>query len=268
MRCFRPILARLSAISKNCKLYAYDEQTGVGEQFSRREIYANCTHFVATRMGESNYFAMALISEDNIYTCVTEEPNKVKQSSFSILDFAGAPDINELKPTRLFVNCNEQETTIAIMMKNLDGKIKQFVAYFTVDKPTTYMYYGLACNFDTVVSSVSGRAVGQIVDGVYTLGKYGGSDQLLYTPMKNIFSTLPPDPIRLEIPKTGLECIALCNLKNEGTHLFGIGENVLYLYPYKKQVDSGHVSASNYEKILTSSYFFNPVKIETYIDHR
>lgn len=256
----------LFTIGTDHKLYAFDEQTGVGEQFSRRIICENCTQFAATRMGGSYYFAMALISEDNIYTCVTKEPDKVEQSSFTRLDFAGVPGINELKPVGLFVNCNELETTIAIMMKNSDGKIKQYVAYLTVDKPTTYMYYGLACNFDTVISSVCGRAAGQMVDGVYTLGTYGRSDQLLYTPMRNVFSTLPPDPIRLATPKTGLECIALCNLENGGTHLFGVGDNVLFLYPYKKQFDCGHISDSNYDKILTSSYFFNPVRIETYID--
>lgn len=257
----------LFTIGTNHKLYTYSEQSNADTQFNQREIFTDCTQFAATRMGDTNYFAMALISKNNVYTCVTETPGKVISSDFLKLDFSGVLGGRKLTPVELFINSGSKDATIAVMMKNETGRIDQFIAWFSINRPTAHSYAALAANFDTIRASVCGRADRQPVDGVYTLGKYGKSDQLLYTPVLNIFSSEPPNPIRLSIPETGLECIGLCHLDHEdGTHLFGVGGNCLYIYPYERQHDCEHVSYSNYDKIGTSDYFYNPVKISSYID--
>ncbi len=257
----------LFTIGTDQNLYVYEEQSGEKTQFRRRKVYAKCSRFAATRMGQTEYFAMALIGGQTIYTCVTDKAASVTEKNFHKLDFSGVLGGRKLTPVNLFVNSQGTEATIAVMMKNETGKIDQFIAYFTADRPTAVSYYVLAADFQQIRASVCGRADKQPVDGVYTLGTYSGSDQFLYTPVTNIFSESPPDPIRLAIPGTGLTCIGTCQLRNrQGTHVFGIGKNKLYLYPYEKQHDYAHISGSNFDEVLTSDYFAGAVKISAYID--
>lgn len=257
----------LFTIGADKTLYAYHESSGCGAQFKRQELYKNCDAFAGVRMGDTQYFALAIISNNTVYTCVSNEPEKIKPESFGKLDFAGVLQGRRLIPRRLFIHSNDKEVAMAVMMQNEGGRIEQFIAYFNIKSPTVYEYYPLAAGFDTIKNSVCGRAKGQPVDGVYTFGRYGNSDQLLYTPIKNIFSTEPPNPIRLGIPGTGIDCTGICRLNYAtGTHLIAIGRKCLYLYPYEKQFDCMHIEYNNYEKIAESDYFAEAVKISSYID--
>ena len=257
----------LFSIGTDNKLYAYHEQSGVDVRFVRTEVYPDCKHFAAVRMDDTECFAMALISGEKVYTCVTEEPWKVGAGSFSELDFSGVLGGRSLTPTELFVNQSGREVTIAIMMKDDTGRIEQFVANFSTKNPVSYSYHALACNFSYVTSMVCGRAYKQPVDGVYTFGMYGQSSQLIYTPVENIFGEEPPDSVRLGVPETGLNCITKCYLDNDaGTHLFAVGGSTLYMYPYEKQLDCMHVPYSNYDKIAESEYFCDAKKLVSYMD--
>lgn len=258
----------LFSVGEDNKLYAYNETSGSGTQFSRRVVYENCSQFAASRIDHTDYFAMALISGEDVKACVTDKPEIVSEQDFTTLDFSEVLKGRKLLPDDIFINTSDKEVSMAITMRNETGRIEQFIAYFTVDRPTYYKYFSLAASFDSLTDSFCGRAPEQSIDGIYSLGSYASSSQLLYTPITNVFSTDPPSPIRLAVPDTGLERIGLCRLKYTiGTHLFGIGGKTLYFYPYDRQHDCGHITYSNYDKVAESDYFLDPVKICSYIDN-
>lgn len=257
----------LYTVGTDNKLYAYHEQSGVDAPFVSTEIYSPCSQFAATRMGNTSYFAFAVVSGDEVYTCVSNTPETLKQENFNKLDFTDVLGGEKLNPVELFINGNDIEATMAVMMKDESGRIQQFIAYYSMDYPTSYSYYSLAANFDTIVNSVCGRAVKQPVDGIYTFGTYTGKPQLLYTPITNVFSDTKPAPVRLSVPGNRLDCIATCQLMDmTGTHLFAVCENALYIYPYEKQFDCKHIDYSNYDKIAESVNYADAIKIEAYLD--
>lgn len=87
------------------------------------------------------------------------------------------------------------------------------------------------------VHSCLGMRTNDYCPGIYTFGKIGGSQQLLFTPQYNVWSkTVPPRSARLE-PPNGAGAIASA-LNSDGlTNLFVSGSSGLYVFAPDKQHD-------------------------------
>ncbi|KAE8327066.1 hypothetical protein BDV39DRAFT_205197 [Aspergillus sergii] len=87
------------------------------------------------------------------------------------------------------------------------------------------------------VSSCLGRRKDDIVDGIYTLGKIGSSQSLIFTPIYNPYDRdSPPNSARLNYP-TGSSAMSSSIGKNGMSNLFVAGDSGLYLFPPGHQKD-------------------------------
>lgn len=253
------------AIDSRDNLCCYLESEGEGYQFECHNIYENCSQYAAIRMGDSDNFAILLISDKKVYTCFVDDFCKIISEEFHELE--GLPYDEGMEPVGVYANGNDKHTSFIILLKNINGLLKQYIADFSVDEMISIRDFSLAENFNSIICSLSGRAGGQPVDGVYTFGTYSDSEQLLYTPEVNIYGDSLPTPIRLGVPESGIECIETCkSIKNDETHLVAAGNGGLYFYDSDKQHDCNRVDYPNYRKIGDSQYFYGIKKISSYVD--
>ncbi len=257
----------LFTVGEDNNLYVYSECSGNKSQFEKKSIFDSCKEFAGMRMGDTNNFILSVISNDEVYICITDNPTCISKTDFKKIQFSDQEFI-DLRPYELFVNSGREESTIAVMMKNSRGRVSRCIVNVSIDK-IDIESEPLACNFTTIKSVACGRAVKQRVDGVYIFGLYGDSEQLLYTPVSNPYGSLPPSPLRLGVPEKGIDAVGLCHFdsaQNENTHLFAAGNGVLYFYPHDKQYDCNRIEYSNYEKVIESSCYADVLKIVSYID--
>lgn len=92
------------------------------------------------------------------------------------------------------------------------------------------------------ISSCLGRREDDIVDGIYTLGKIGQSQSLVFTPMRNPWDPdLPPASARLQVPP-GTTAISSCATEHRLTNLFVAGDGGLYCYKADQQKEGAQPS--------------------------
>lgn len=257
----------LFTVGEDNNLYVYSECSGNKSQFEKKSIFDSCKEFAGMRMGDTNNFILSVISNDEVYICITDNPTCISKTDFKKIQFSD-PEFIDLHPYELFINSGSKESTIAVMMKDSRGRVSQYIVNVSIDK-IDIESEPLACNFTTIKSVACGRAVKQRVDGVYIFGLYGDSEQLLYTPVSNPYGSLPPSPLRLGVPEKGIDAVGLCHFdsaQNENTHLFAAGNGTLYFYPHDKQYDCNRIDYSNYEKVIDSSCYADVLKIVSYID--
>lgn len=248
-------------------LYNYSEKQGEKTQFGRRVICEKCKEFVGKRIPNTSTFVLAYIKENRVYAKITENPGEVVESEFLEVNYKKAYSEYEYVPEDLFVYASKDGVSLSIIVKTDKGLLKQFVANFNADSLRDITYAELNANYSEIQNNVLGRAVSQYVNGVYTLGIYGSTNQLMYTPTENVFSDLPPNPIRLSLPKDNIDRIATCiNVDENGTHLFAMGSGHLYVYPFEKQYDCEQMGETNCFCIFDSPYMSNVIKMSSYID--
>lgn len=80
------------------------------------------------------------------------------------------------------------------------------------------------------ITSCLGRRQSDYIDGIYTMGKIGEADSLIFTPAKNVWEPRsPPQSTLLGHPK-GASGISSCVGKGGLTNLFVAGDGGLYLF--------------------------------------
>jgi hypothetical protein len=234
----------LMSLGADDTLYLYAETTGEKGRYSRFPIYENVSRFATSRIGNTTKFAIALISADTVYVSVTDSPDKLSAKSFTKLDFSGALCGKSLKPSDIFITALDGEITSTVYFEDDKGKLERFFVNFSEDAPTSFSYFPLAANFSDIKLSVAGRAAKQPANGLYAFGTYNKTQQLLYTPVHNIFGSAPPNPIRLKLPESSKpDSICVCPILDKGvtgTHLILADSKSLWLYPYDKQIDCFH----------------------------
>lgn len=260
---FRAVLA-IDANSDLCCYYEVEEEQ---HQFECNIIYKRCKSYAVMRMGDTDNFAIILIGEKGVCKCVSGDLKNLVEDDFEILD--DIPTYNGIVPQNVYANAHDGKVSFAVTVKEANGVLKQYVAEAYEEDSFRTNFFPLAEDFSSISDSVCGRADNQPVDGIYTFGNYCGNNQLLYTPVANVYGNTPPTPSRLSVPQDGFEHMALCKcLKSEETHLICAGNGAVYFYDSDKQHDFRHVDYCNYEKKAESEYFRNVKKVKTYIDEK
>ncbi|GAB1193982.1 hypothetical protein APSETT444_003219 [Aspergillus pseudonomiae] len=97
--------------------------------------------------------------------------------------------------------------------------------------------------------SCIGRVHRGRIDGIYTTGTSGGSPQLDYVPLENIFGDGPPLPTRFKLPDNKIpSAIATARKENGETDLYMLSGETLYRIAAEKQTDDATADA-----VLTNS---------------
>ena len=92
------------------------------------------------------------------------------------------------------------------------------------------------------ISSCLGRRQGDCVDGIYTFGRIGGSQSLIFTPKKNIWAPRsPPQSSRLQFP-AGSTAISSTMNDSGVSSLFVAAEGGLYYFKPDQQKDGAAAS--------------------------
>lgn len=116
-------------------------------------------------------------------------------------------------------------------------------------------YFPLPADFTEIADAVPGRAGGEFVDGIYTIGSNAGKQQLLYTPSYNYFDpSILPASVRLALPCEAEAIATLPAGEDRYTHLFACGDGCLLFYPYDRQEDMGTPA------VIARSRLFSGVK--------
>jgi|GEM_PF-3886535 len=242
-------------------LYLCYECSGNESPFARKLLRENIKEFAATNIANTNKIAIACCDTKNVFLAITENPEKITEDDFIRLDFGGVLGGKKLTPSELLLSALDKGITLFVEMKDEGGRIEQFSCLLDSSNLTAIKYFPLAANFSAVKCSVAGRAIGQYVDGIYSYGRYGETDQMLYTPSSNVFGVTPPAPIRL---KTDYVVDTICTLpllNKVGTHLLSIGEKSLFLYPFDRQKDMYHITNPDPDLKVTSELFSEAKKI-------
>ena len=242
-------------------LYLCYECSGHESQFTRILIRKNVNEFTATNIAGTNKVAIACCDANNVFLAITEEPEKVTEDDFVRLDFDGVLGGKKLNPSELLLSALDKGITLFVEMRDEGGRIEQFSCLLDSSSPTAIKYFPLAANFSTVKCSEAGRAVGQYVDGIYSYGNYGDTDQMLYTPSTNVFGATPPAPIRLKTDYVVDTICALSLVNKVGTHLLSVGEKSLFVYPFDRQKDMHRISNPDPDLMITSELFNEAKKI-------
>ncbi|MDX2471571.1 MAG: hypothetical protein QNL04_13450 [SAR324 cluster bacterium] len=89
----------------------------------------------------------------------------------------------------------------------------------------------------TEITSCLGRKSDQLVDGIYTLGKINAENELIYSPLYNVFNVkLPAAPSRLKVPQSA-SAMASAPTHQDKTGLFVAGDKALFYFAYNAQED-------------------------------
>ena len=243
------------SIGDDGNLYLCYEADGLKAEYSRKLVHSNVKEFAATNVAKTNKVAVACCDEKDVYLALTEHPENIEENDFIRLELDGVLNGKNLVPSDLLLSALDKGMTLFVEMKDDGGRIEQFSCLIDSDNPRNIKYFPLAANFSSVKCSVAGRAVGQYVDGIYTYGLYGETNQLLYTPSCNVFGSTPPAPIRFK-SEYNIDSICTLSLKTKtGTHLFSVGEEKLYLYPYDRQKDMYHINNPDPDFLVSSELF-------------
>jgi hypothetical protein len=249
------------SIGTDKKLYLYYAETDKSSQFQRVNITGNMqggvAHFSAMQIADTGKFVIGVIAGTDIYFTVTGTP---QSPEWIKTDFSKITEGRSYTPDTIHAIAFTDNAVLTADLKiTSTGKVERFFVEFN-STSRGLTYYPCAANFEKIKTSVMGQAVSQYVSGIYTYGSYGGTQQILYTPEKNVFQPdIMPQPVRLVCDaKTDLICAAAFLPSHDnypGTHLFMAGGGKLYFYPFEKQVDCVKYPDAQPVLIAESGYF-------------
>ncbi|KAB8253577.1 hypothetical protein BDV32DRAFT_158016 [Aspergillus pseudonomiae] len=102
--------------------------------------------------------------------------------------------------------------------------------------------------------SCIGRVHRGRIDGIYTTGTSGGSPQLDYVPLENIFGDGPPLPTRFKLPDNKIpSAIATARKENGETDLYMLSGETLYRIAAEKQTDDATADAVLNNSLLSGT---------------
>lgn len=268
----RDFLGMMSLGSDDC-LYLFCNSAGAkAAPFQRIKIDDRVFGFAAMRLKGKSTFVFAYIKNDSVYMCVTDTPRALTKDVFRRVNLS-LKGYMDCVPESLNITGLDDQAYLSVAMKNQSGRIRRI----TVDcSDYAVSPFVLSSNFSKIKREVFGRSIQEAVDGMYTLGEYGGKTQLLYTPLFNVFGKTPPSPKRLLTPQNGGDSLSICPLKNGvGTHLFVAGGGGIAYYPYSMQYDCAHAENPNpiiiqadnphLSEVTAMSSFINDAKIYVYV---
>lgn len=221
----------------NLYLFFYSQEADSKAPFSKICVDDKVSTFKAMRLKGTETFVFAYIRNDQVFVCVTNMPKSISKDTFHPVPLS-LIGYENCTPDVLNITGMDGCPYLSVSMKDESGRIKRMIVNCF---DCSAVPFPIASNFSKIRGEILGRSPKEEVDGIYTLGEYGGSIELLYTPLFQLFGTTPPAPKRLLSPKNPGEVLSVCPLKNSiGTHLFVAGGGGIAYYPYSMQYDCAH----------------------------
>lgn len=144
--------------------------------------------------------------------------------------------------TETYINQTPRKQYIVVDILKDPDNTHGFVFRYFIDlqKKVTGSYWvahDLSANLHaSSITSCLGKKEPRI-GGIYTLGAINGKQELIYTPLYNVYNpTVAPTATRLTVPK-GASAIATVSTDQKITHLFAAGGTQLSYFPAGKQKD-------------------------------
>ncbi|KAK8219147.1 hypothetical protein M8818_000878 [Zalaria obscura] len=210
---------------------------------------------MAVSSGGSDHLCVSLANSNEVGTWITETQWTLYPFDAPGEMLAGITIAGILFSETL----DHQQYLIVDIDRSTISSVKDIARYY-IDPSKSQGSYWMPHNVpvdieDGSYQSCIGRAGGESVDGVYTLGMAGKSGQLVYVPIINIFGDGPPLPTRLGLPgDEPASAIAGARNLNEASDLYGttdlyaIGGSTLYRFAAEEQKadnDLGRPLATN-----------------------
>lgn len=193
--------------------------------------------------GDSLFLSLGNSSSDTAWlnyvgwTLVPFDDSSVNSKSIRIADIMFAETYEKTRYTIVDVNTAPESGPSKIVRYHIDMN----------SSSSKWIKHDLPIDIESGdYQSVIGRRAGGYVDGVYTTGTAGGSPQLIYQPIVNVFGEGPPTPVRFNLPG-GVIPQAIATVRNTDesnsrlvgtTDLYTIGGSKLYRFPADKQKDN------------------------------
>ena len=269
--CMEDFFGMLS-IGTNSRLYLYYGDYGKAARFQKADITGslggNVKRMAAMQAENGKEFIISVIAGEELYYAVTDTPQK---PAWRRVDFSEAASGRAYIPEDVCISAFSDQIILAAELKDKGtGKTEQFFVESDL-AGSSLKYYPCAANFETIKASLLGQAVSQRVPGIYTYGNYAGTEQILYTPVRNVYQPgIMPSPFRLAADR-GTDAISLVPLSEDdrdypGTHLFAGGGGKLFFYPFRNQVDCIRHPEKGPTLIARSDSFNQIKKMESYCD--
>lgn len=131
------------------------------------------------------------------------------------------------------------KVTIIAYYKKKDGTIERYSFASKDGHQTEWIYTPLPTDFTEITGTVIGRPSYSRVDGAYTLGMSGSTNQLIFTPAYNYYNPdLDPASSRLTLPqKVDAISVLLSTSADNVTDIFACGDGSLYVFTADNQDD-------------------------------
>ena len=260
------------SIGTDNRLYLYYGDYGKAARFQKADITGslggNVKRMAAMQAENGKEFIISVIAGEELYYAVTDTPQK---PAWRRVDFSEAASGRAYIPEDVCISAFSDQIILAAELKDKGtGKTEQFFVESDL-AGSSLKYYPCAANFETIKASLLGQAVSQRVPGIYTYGNYAGTEQILYTPVRNVYQPgIMPSPFRLAADR-GTDAISLVPLSEDdrdypGTHLFTGGGGKLFFYPFRNQVDCIRHPEKGPTLIARSDSFNQIKKMESYCD--
>ena len=218
----------------------YDLSQPLMEMYRGQQVAVK--NFEVMKMEEGYFIALVLTIDKEDYLFVSCE-KEITQPVWKCITYDNA-QITKKEIQNLYCEVFEEQKVLICDLVNSDDCIARYYINFkeTVQQGKKWMSHPLPADFEMTHNACIGKKLNDFIPGIYTLGKIVNKQQLIYTPVYNVFDpTLIPNPIRLslsdEVDVITCSVTSIGEKKQNATHLWACGKGSLYLYPADKQKD-------------------------------
>lgn len=238
---------------------------------------AQCSTFEVGQSVQDGSFGMAMVIHtnmgDHLYLCLgnsNQDTAWAESPNWMSYEY----DNQQMKLPKLeIVNVFFCETTdakqyiIVDVVRDPNSAVKDVRRFYIDPSKKTGRYWNthdLPIDIEVdKYDSCLGRARKGRVDGLYTVGHAGGSGQLEFCPVINVYGSAPPTPVRLNLPG-GITASVIAATRNAdlSSDLFAVSGKTLYYFASNNQSD-GATALS----LITNEVLSNTNKLAAMFDN-
>ena len=216
-------------------------------------------HFCAQKK-EKKFHVVAIGNHDNkddLFISSTEDQKNPKWEKIEFDD----PSV-QMSCIKNVFTCSYQDKFATIAdIEQPNGHINRYYINNSqeINNEKKWAPHPLPADYDNTVNTCMGRKKNETIPGTYTFGNLGTTQQIIYTPLFNIFDpNIPPTSVRINIP-TKIDVMTTQKTKDDYTNLFLCGNGKLYVSKFDNQKDG-----SEAVQIVESDEFYGVKNLHAY----
>ena len=210
---------------------------------------------------KNNKFHVAAIgthnNKDDLFITSTSDPTKPEWEKIEFDD----PNVQMSCIKNIFTCSYQNKFSTIADIEQPNGHISRYFIDCNNENTNGRKWnpHPLPADFDNTINSCMGRKKNEVIPGTYTFGNLGTTQQIIYTPLYNVFDPdLPPTSVRIHIPSK-IDLMTTQKTVDDYTNLFMCGEGKLYISKYDNQKDGSEAI-----KIAESEEFFDVKTLHAY----